>query len=81
MKKTAKITRWGNSQGIRLPKEILNMLSLNVGDNLSIDISNKEITLSPIKSELKFADLFANYEGETKIKEYWNDSPTGKENI
>ena len=36
MKKTTKITRWGNSQGIRLPKEVLKMLSINIGDNLPI---------------------------------------------
>lgn len=81
MKKTAKITRWGNSQGIRLPKEVLKMLSINIGDNLSFNVSNRKIILSPIKNELKFADLFTNYEGETKIKEYWNDARIGKEEV
>ena len=81
MKKTTKITRWGNSQGIRLPKEVLKRLSINIGDNLSINVSNRKIILSPIKNELKFANLFANYEGETKIKEYWNDTRIGKEEM
>ena len=47
MKKTAKITRWGNSQGIRLPKCALNLLSLNIGDELSISIADGKIILSP----------------------------------
>ena len=81
MKKTTKITRWGNSQGIRLPKTVLNMLSLDIGSKLTIDVSDRKITLSPIKNDLKFADLFSNYDGETKVKEYWNDTRIGKEEI
>ena len=57
------------------------MLSINIGDNLSINVSNRKIILSPIKKELKFANLFAHYEGETKIKEYWNDTRIGKEEM
>ena len=81
MERTLKITKWGNSQGVRLPKGALNLLSLNIGDELSIGIMNGKIILSPVKNEFKFSDLFSNYIGETKQKEYWNDSPTGKENI
>lgn len=81
MERTLKITKWGNAQGIRLPKAVLNMLSLDLGDELSINISNERIILSPIESELKFADLFANYKGETKQEEFWSDLPIGKEEI
>lgn len=81
MERTLKITKWGNSQGVRLPKGALNLLSLNIGDELSIGIMNGKIILSPVKNEFKFSDLFSNYIGETKQKEYWNDSPIGKENI
>lgn len=81
MERTLKITKWGNSQGVRLPKGALNLLSLNIGDELSISIMNDKIILSPVKNEFKFSDLFSNYIGETKQKEYWNDLPTGKENI
>lgn len=81
MERTLKITKWGNSQGVRLPKGALDLLSLNIGDELSISIMNGKIILSPVKNEFKFSDLFSNYIGETKQKEYWNDSPTGKENI
>ena len=81
MERTLKITKWGNSQGVRLPKGALNLLSLNIGDELSISIMNGKIILSPVKNEFKFSDLFVNYTGETKQKEYWNDLTTGKENI
>ena len=81
MERTLKITKWGNSQGVRLPKGALDLLSLNIGDELSISIMNDKIILSPVKNEFRFSDLFSNYIGKTKQKEYWNDSPTGKENI
>ena len=82
MERMLKIAKWGNAQGIRLPKAILNLLSLNLGDELAIDVSDDKIILSPIKKELKFEDLFANYEGETKQKEFWADTEiVGKEGI
>ena len=37
---TAKISKWGNSAAIRLPKEIMTHLSLHIGD--SIEISKKD---------------------------------------
>ena len=33
---TAKISKWGNSQGLRMPKDIMDSLHLQVGDNVNI---------------------------------------------
>ena len=43
---TAKISKWGNSAAIRLPKEIMDYLSLHVGDSLQIVEKNNAITIS-----------------------------------
>jgi len=48
---TATLSNWGNSQGLRFPKDIMRELSLSVGDKLKIFIEDKKIILEPIKKE------------------------------
>ena len=77
---TTKIKRWGNGNGILLPKVILDMLSLKAEDYLSIELIDDKIILSPAKKKgLTLAERFANYNGQTKQEEYWSDEPVGKE--
>jgi antitoxin MazE len=47
----ATISHWGNSQGLRFPKDIMRELSLHVGDKLKILIEDQKIILEPIKQE------------------------------
>ena len=37
MTEVSKIQKWGNSQGIRIPKKMLEMLDLKVNDSISIE--------------------------------------------
>ena len=39
------IRAWGNSQGIRIPKDILNQLELGISDTLDISVQNDAIVL------------------------------------
>ena len=48
---TATISNWGNSQGLRFPKDVMKELSLHVGDKLKILVKNKKIILEPVKQE------------------------------
>ena len=43
---TARISKWGNSAAIRLPKEIMDFLSLHIGDNVQIIEENNAITIT-----------------------------------
>lgn len=78
-----KIKRWGNGNGILLPKVVLDMLSLKADDFLSIEMQDEKIILSPIKKRsLTLAERFSNYTGETEQQEFWlDDDPVGKEFI
>ncbi|KKP56534.1 MAG: Transcriptional regulator/antitoxin, MazE [Parcubacteria group bacterium GW2011_GWB1_35_5] len=58
---TTKLQKWGNSLGIRLPKEILKKAKLkdgrtvsikNVGDSIVITASSKEETLESLSSKI-----------------------------
>jgi antitoxin MazE len=42
---TAKISKWGNSAAIRLPKEIMAHLSLHVGDKIEIVEKNHSVVI------------------------------------
>lgn len=46
---TAKIAKWGNSQGFRVPKDIMENLNLNIGDNVEIKVEDNKIIIEAIK--------------------------------
>ena len=45
---TAKISKWGNSAAIRLPKEIMDFLALHIGDKVQFTEQNNAITITLI---------------------------------
>jgi antitoxin MazE len=51
------ISNWGNSQGLRLPKELMKELSLLIGDKVKIFIENQKIVLEPIKDQREKFDI------------------------
>ncbi len=44
----AKIQKWGNSQGIRFSREILRQTHISVGDEVDIEVRDREIVLKPV---------------------------------
>lgn len=79
---TTKIKKWGNGNGILLPKALLGLLSLKENDSLTLAVEDEKIILTPTKNKrLTLAERFANYSGETKQEEYWTDYPIGEEII
>ena len=42
----AQVKEWGNSQGIRLPKEILNSAGITLNEVLDVTVSNGEYSES-----------------------------------
>jgi len=43
-----KIQKWGNSQGLRFPKAILNQAHIDVGDEVDIKIRQGVIVIKPV---------------------------------
>lgn len=41
----AQVKKWGNSQGIRLPKELLKSAGISLNEVLNVTVSNGVITL------------------------------------
>ena len=65
------IQKWGNSQGIRLPKSYLDAIGLDVNDSVEILRNGDDIVVHKIKksSELTLEDIFEGYNGDYKATE------------
>ena len=80
----AKIQKWGNSQGLRLTKNLLEEAQLDVGDEVDVSVKNGVMIVKPakrIRGRYNLKDLVAripqNYEtgevdwGEPVGEEIW----------
>lgn len=45
---TAKISKWGNSQGLRVSKDVMQTLNLHIGDDVNIIIENNKAIIKTI---------------------------------
>ena len=43
------LVKWGNGQGIRIPKLILQELDINVNDTLSMEVQGEKIIIEKVK--------------------------------
>lgn len=62
------ITKWGNSQGIRIPKQILKEANISAVDGTPIDVEVKNNEIIIKKPESDFAKLFDNFDLKNIIK-------------
>jgi antitoxin MazE len=73
-----KVQRWGNSQGLRLSKELLETANLAVGDEVKVVAKDGKIVIEkPKKFELK--DLASRMPKNYKVEEVSMGKPVGKE--
>ena len=52
---TVTISKWGNSQGFRVPIDILDKLNLAVGDLVNISQKDNKLIIEPAKKEKKYS--------------------------
>ena len=75
-----KLQRWGNSLGVRIPKNIINSLQLKENDILEIKEEDKRIIgFKAKKNKISLIERFSNYKGNSLAKEFVWDEPKGKE--
>ena len=49
------ISKWGNSQGLRIPKEIIESLDIKVGDKVKLFVENNRVIIEPIKKKKEYS--------------------------
>lgn len=77
---TTNIQKWGNSQGLRIPKILLDTLNWTEGQPIEIILGENEIVLKSAKAKKKsIQELFADYQGHYQPSEINWGEPEGKE--
>jgi antitoxin MazE len=69
---TVSIAKWGNSAALRLPKSILESLSLNIGDPVNIVQKGNTLVIEPCRPSLD--DLLARVTTQNRHNEVLTNS-------
>lgn len=76
----ARLQKWGNSVGIRIPSSIIKSLELKADDLLEIVEEDNKIVISKSnKNKISLKELFDNYNGDNLAKDFIWDDPQGRE--
>lgn len=75
------INKWGNSQGIRFPKELLKKLHAKVGSSLNLEYEDGRVIIEPIDTPPKYNihDLVKNIKPDDRPEEVSWGKTEGKE--
>lgn len=76
----ARLQKWGNSVGIRIPSNIMKSLNLKINDVLELKTEeNKIIITKTIRKTISLEEKFKVYNGENLAKDFEWDEPQGRE--
>ncbi|MBP1544973.1 MAG: AbrB/MazE/SpoVT family DNA-binding domain-containing protein [Oscillospiraceae bacterium] len=72
---TATIQKWGNSQGIRIPKIILDSVNWSENEKVTISVNDDAIIIRKSDERRSIAALFDGFDGEYITEEIdWGQS-------
>lgn len=78
----AKLKKWGNSQGIRVPKALLEQSEISIEEPVEISAKKGLITIKPasnVKGKYNLKDLIRELPDGYKPDEIGWGNPTGRE--
>lgn len=76
---TVAVKKWGNSQGIRIPKTVLNQLDMHISDELEMSVVGNSIILKKAFQHKTFEERLAAYGGKISVCDFDWGEPVGKE--
>ena len=56
VERTGKVARWGNSLGVRIPREGVERLKLKDGGEVKLEIASDSITIRPARPRKKWTE-------------------------
>ncbi len=77
-----KVQKWGNSQGLRFSKAILEEAHINVGDQVNISVKKGQIIVEPVtkvRGKYDLRELVSKMPKNYQIEELDWGKPIGKE--
>lgn len=73
------IQKWGNSQGIRIPKFLLEAVQWGENEKLSVNVEEDRIIITKANHRKSIKELFADYDGTYEpVTIDWGE-PVGEE--
>lgn len=75
----AKVQKWGNSQGIRIPKTILNTANFSTDEELDITVVAGKIVLEPTHRHKTLKERLKNFDGDYQCSEWDTGKFVGRE--
>lgn len=75
----ARLQKWGNSSGIRIPSTILKSLNIKNNDKLELVQEDDKIIITKSKNnKISLKERFKNYKESNPVNFDWDD-PVGRE--
>jgi len=77
-----KVQRWGNSQGLRLAKQVLEQAHISVGDPVDVSTRDGLIVITPVRrvrGRLRLHDLVSRIPKNYRPEEVKWGEPVGRE--
>jgi antitoxin MazE len=74
----AKVQRWGNSQGLRLSKQLLEQANIAVGEDVEIVAKEGQIILKKTR-KFDLAEMVSRMPRDYQVQEESFGKPVGKE--
>ena len=78
----SKVQKWGNSQGIRIPKNLLENSHIKIGEEVTISANNGKIIVEPtykIRGKYDIKDLISKMPEDYEVEEENWGIPSGRE--
>jgi len=78
---TTKITKWGNSLGIRISKTIADELGLKPGTEIDVNTVDGKILISPKIKDLTMDELLHEMTADDVLDQFEEIEPLGLEKV
>ena len=78
----SRIQKWGNSQGLRFTKALLQEAQINVGDEVSVSVQKGRIIVEPatkVRGKYDLKELISKIPQDYQAEELDWGEPVGKE--
>jgi antitoxin MazE len=82
MNMVTKVQKWGNSQGLRLPKQILEEARISIGDSVNVSTRDGMIVVAPVRrvrGKQRLQELVSRIPKNYKTREVDWGKPVGRE--
>ena len=77
----AQVSRWGNSLGIRIPKDIAGRVGLTEGTSVEIEAADDRIIILPTKRRYRLEDLLVGMTPEAMHEAFDWGPDVGREAV